>query len=82
MGLAFHPSDGTLVVTFSASSTWGWFDANTLQPVLVNSGVRELIDSTGTLGIKDPRAVLFAPPGFPSGGALVRRAVRARPLHL
>ncbi|MDX1999968.1 MAG: hypothetical protein SF066_19805 [Thermoanaerobaculia bacterium] len=71
IGLAFLPANpaepGTLpggpfhellLVTFSTKSQWGVFSPGTVQPIL--SGI-ELLDSAAGFGVKDPRAIAFAP---------------------
>lgn len=71
IGLAFLPANPAepatmpggpfhelLVVTFSTKSQWGVFLPGTVQAVLP---ALELLDPTGGFGLKDPRAIAFAP---------------------
>ncbi len=62
VGIAFHPDDESLIVTFSALGAWGWFDPNTLQPVAAGYQRLELLANSGAaIAVEDPRAVAFSP---------------------
>ncbi len=69
-GGAFHE---LVFVTFSAQAGWGIFYPGSLAPVLTNpfTGHLELMvpaaGSTPVRGVRDPRAIAFAPP--PSAGS-------------
>lgn len=58
-GSVFHEA---LIVTHAAQSVYSVLDGTNLLPFAAGWRALELVDATGTLGIKEPRAIAFAPP--------------------
>lgn len=58
-GSVFHEA---VIVTHAARGAYAVLDSATLLPFGAGWGALELFDTTGGLGIKEPRALEFAPP--------------------
>lgn len=63
----------SVLVTFSAQQSWGWFYPDSLEPIVagLTNRIEILHDDTTTspttyTGVRDPRAIAFAP--APAGG--------------